>query len=265
MHKKENVNNLRLASLFVLLVGGLVLMSLIVKLIFTVRESHFDGIHKFNLVISDNKNLNIVSFSPSNNSFSVLKVYEMLKPEDASKELKIPVDGIIKSKEKTTEKNVPSVIFNAILPLGNSYQKMTIVDLIRIFIFSRSVSENSIYVRELFSDLNGTQKSTLIALSFTDPSIYQENQSIEVINSTNLSGLGARIAEVISNMGGNVILVSGSSNQENKSKILYSGNITYTVRKLGQFLNFPVEESDKKGIADVIIIIGKDSVGKINF
>ena len=263
--QKTEAKNIKLAGLFVFLVGGLVIMSLMVKLFFTIADSHFDGTHKFNVVFASSKNINVVSFSPSNNSLSILKIYGTTKPEDISKELRVPIDGIINSKEPTSDRSIASTVFKAIFPLGNSYQKMTIVDLIRIFLFSRSVSENSIYIRELLPGLNSVQKSTLINLSFTDPSIYQENQSIEIINSTDISGLGARLAEVITNMGGDVILVSGASDVENKSKIVYDGNTTYTIRKLSGFLQIPLEKSDKKGIADVIIIIGKDSVGKINF
>lgn len=263
--KKNEGKNLRLAILFIFLVLGLVVMSFSVKIFFTIQASHFDGNHKFNVVFSSGKNLDVVSFSPSNNSFSLLKIKKNINPEDVSKNLKVPIDGIINSENKVNEKNISSIILKTIFPLGNSYKNMTIVDLIRIFLFSRSVSENSIYIRELGPELNNVQRSTLITLSFTDPSVYQESQSIEIINSTTVPGLGARIAETISNIGGNVILVSGSPDLENKSKIKYYGNITYTVRKLSNFLKLPIEESNKKGIADVIIIIGKDSVGKINF
>ncbi len=257
--------NLRLAGVFVFLVVGLIVMSLAVKIIFIVRDSHFDGSHKFNVVFSSEKTLSVASFSPSNNSFSVLKINENIKPEDVSKKLEVPIDGIIVATDDITEKNISSTIFKSLLPLGNSYKNMTIFDVVRVFLFSRSVSDGSVYVRELSSSLNPVQRSTVITLSFTDPSIYQENQSIEIINSTTVFGLGGRAATAISNMGGNVILVSGSDSLENTSKIQYFGDYTYTVKKLSDFLGFPVEKLDKKAVADVIITIGKDSVGKINF
>ena len=263
--KKKEGKNLRLAGLFVFAVIGLVVMSFMVKIFFTIKESHFDGSHKFNVVFSNSKDLDVVSFSPSNNSFSILKIYDRIKPEDVSKNLKVPIDGIIKTRTNLTNTNISLIIFKTIFPLGNTYEKMTIVDLIRVFLFSRSVSENSIYVRELRPEFNSVQRSTVISLSFTDPAIYQENESIEIVNSTTVTGLGARMAELISNMGGNVILVSGGQDLENKSKIVYYGNITYTLRKLSNFLGIPIEESKKKGIADITIIIGKDSLDKINF
>lgn len=262
--KKES-KNLRLAGLFTLVVIGLIIMSLLLKIIFIIRDSHFDGSHKFNIVLSGKNSLEVVSFSPANNSLSVLKVDDNLNPDETAKVLKIPVDGIVKAKDAVSEKNISSTLFKAFLPLGNSFEKMTVLDLLRTFLFSRGVSQNEANVREFKSNLTQDQKSTLINLSFTDPAIYQENQSIEVINAADIAGLGSNVAQAISNIGGNVILVSTSSNIESKSRIIYYGDLTYTDKRLNSFLGIPLEKTTTKGIADVIIILGKDMMGKGSF
>jgi predicted RecB family nuclease len=59
--------------------------------------------------------------------------------------------------------------------------------------------------------------------------------------------------------------VTTADSPQNVSKIIYYGQESYTVKKLSAYLGFTAQESDKKGIADVIIIIGKDKIGKLNF
>ena len=70
---------------------------------------------------------------------------------------------------------------------------------------------------------------------------------------------------LITNLGGNLILVSNSEKYDNKSRIIYSSEDSYTVNKLSRFLGFPKQKADIKGISDVIIIIGADKIKSLNF
>ncbi len=254
--KVPKKNNLRLAGIFIILVAGLILMSLLLKLAFIVKDSKFDGVHKFNVVLRGTNQTEVVSFSPNPNSISVLTLANA--PYDVSKFLAVPIDGQIKVNGSVNSGNIASILLNSEFPLGNSVTGLTPIDLLRLFLLTKSVSSDSIYVRSINSGLSQTQISTLISLTFTDPEIYRENQSIEVVNSTQVNGLGARISSYINNIGGNVILVTSSSKEEDKSKVEYSGQDTYTVDKLSSFFGIPKEQIERSGIADVIIIIGKD-------
>jgi hypothetical protein len=93
-----------------------------------------------------------------------------------------------------------------------------------------------------------------------DPAIYRENQSIEIVNATRIDGLGAKFASFISNIGGNPVMVSSSNDVIGKSKIIYYGKESYTVKKLSTYFNIKKENSKTRRLADVIIIVGKDLV-----
>jgi hypothetical protein len=147
---------------------------------------------------------------------------------------------------------------------GNKIYKITSLDVLRLLLFSRRVTSSSIYVRHYLNEYTSTQKSNVLYLTFNDPQIYTQNQTIEIINSTNVFGLGNRLASFISAMGGNVIFVK-SDDEKSTSKILYNDSETYTVKRIKKSINFPSEKTKEKGLADVIIIIGKDSLKNLNY
>lgn len=259
MARSKKPNNVKIAGLFVLFVLALIVISSLIKIIFIFRDSNFDGKNAFNVVVLSEESTNVISFSPPTRSISILNLDKKMDMDSASKTLKVPVDGEVLSKETATKNNLSSIFFKSILSLGNSYRQMNFADILRLFLYTRGVMPSSIYYREISNDFNEQQKSTLISLTFTDPAIYEENQSIEIVNATNVYGQGGRLASLITNIGGNVILVTSVEKGEGKSKIIYSGDKTYTVTRLAQILNYPIVKTDKKSISDVIIIIGEDN------
>ncbi len=262
--KNGRSNNMRLAGLFVLLVVGLIVLSSIFKIVFLIKDSRFDGAHKFNIEFVGKNTISFVSFSPQGKSISILKVNKN-GDGSLSKTYGIIIDGKVVLKNDLSSKNISTTLIKSVFPFGNSVKDLTIIDLTRLFLFSRTVSQNSIYERELLKQYNKVQQSTIVSLSFTDPQIYQENQSIKIVNATNVYGLGGRLATLINNLGGNVILVTSEEKEIKTSKISYSKEKTYTVKRLEEYLGFPLEKMDKKGIADVIIIIGKDKAENDKF
>lgn len=263
--KNKKKSNMKLAGLFLLFVFGLIILSVVFNIIFLIKDSKFDGNHKFNIEFIANDNLSIVSFSPSTKSLTMLSIKDEGDKNNIAKTLGIPIDGRIILKNNLSKNNLTLVMLKSVLPLGNKIQDLTLIDLIRLSLFSRTVPDGSFYERELSNKFNDAQKSTIVSLSFSDPAIYEENQTIEIINSAEVYGIGARLANLITHMGGSVILVSSGSKKEKTSKIMYSGELTYTVKKLSEYLNFPLEKTNKKSIADVIIIIGTDRVGGSKF
>ena len=263
--KNARTGNMKLAGLFILTVLGIILLSFFFKIVFLINESKFDGFHKFNVEFIGKDETSIISFSPQAKSVSILKIPLNINRDNLAKSLAIAIDGTVLLKSDIKGKSVSAILIKSSFSFGNLFKKLTIIDLIRLTLFTRSVSANSIYEREFSLGFNDAQKSTILSLSFTDPAIYQENQSIEIINAANIYGLGGKLANLITNMGGNVILVSNANKLDSKSRIIYFGEKTYTGKKLESYLAFPLEKVDKKGIADVIIIIGTDSINKINF
>ena len=266
MPKKNKSNNLNLAFLFLIVVSGLILLSIFFKLIFVVKDSKFDGNHSFILAFLAKEETDVVSFSPQNKSISILSVSSKVKQDNLSSYLEVPLDGVVKVPTNSiSDKNLSSELLRLELTLGNSYSKITFIDILRLFLFARSVPANSIFQRQLLENLTSDQKSTIINLSFTNPQIYQDNQSVEIINATDTFGLGNRLANLITNIGGNVVLVQSADQNQNGSEITYFQDKSYTVNYLSNYLGFKTIQSDKRGVADVIIILGSDSLKEAKF
>ena len=264
MSRTKDGKNLRLAGLFVMIVLGLIVISVLVNFLLIVKASKFDGSH--NLIISfvGKDKAQIVSFSPQNRTLSILDIDSKYNHEDLAKSLEIPIDGIIIS-QSPNRNNISSTLLKSAFSFGASLKNLTILDAFRLFLFCKTIPQNNIYERQLSSEFNDTQKSTVISLSLTDASVYQENQTIQVINAADVYGLGSRLATLITNIGGNVVLVSTSDETIQNSKIVYSGKESYTAKKISDYLGILTQQSDQRGVADVIITIGRDKAGSLKF
>lgn len=260
-HKKAESSNLRLAVIFITVVVFFVLFSVVLKFAFLVKESKFDGNNKFNVQIIDPQKTEIISFSPSDNSISILKIGRRING-DLSRNLQVPIDGIIVYEKNFNDSKITSSLLAGFL--NNKIYKMTSFDLARLVLFSRRVQKSSTYTRNFVENYSPTQKFNILYLTFKDPLIFTENQSIEIINATDVYGLGNRLATFISAMGGNVIFVKGDEVLD-KSQITYNDKETYTVKRIKSAINFPAVKTEERGVADVIIVIGKDSLKKLNF
>jgi hypothetical protein len=263
MSKTKNGGNLKLAGLFIVIVLGLIIISGFFKLLLIVKESKFDGSHNFIVSFIGKDKAQIISFSPQSRTISILDT-ESKDNNDLEKNLEIPIDGTV-AFQVSDKNNISSALLTSAFSLGSSLKKITILDAFRLLLFYKTVPQNNIYERQLLPSLNDAQKSSVISLSMTDTSVYQENQAIQVINASDVEGLGSRLAAVITNIGGNVVLVSTSDKTAQKSKIVYFGKESYTVKKLSSYLGISPENSTQRGVADVIITIGTDQANSLSF
>lgn len=264
MSRSKSGKNLKLAGLFLALVLGLIIVSVLFKFLMIVKASGFDGSHNFIVSFVGEDKTQIVSFSPQSKTLSILNIDSKYNHNDLARFLEIPIDGTIVS-QSPNRNNISSTLFKSAFSFGASLKNLTILDAFRLFLFCKTIPQNNIYERQLSPESNDTQKSTVISLSLTDAAIYQENQIIQVINASDVYGLGTRLATLITNIGGNVILVSTSDKTIQASNIVYYGKESYTVKKISNYLGISAQQSDKRGVADVIITIGKDKAGSLNF
>ncbi|OGH06807.1 MAG: hypothetical protein A2171_00040 [Candidatus Levybacteria bacterium RBG_13_35_9] len=262
-HKNKQKSNLNLAMGFIGLVFFIVIISFVFKVFWVVKESKFDGSNKFNIAVYDSRGAGLISFSPKEKSISILKLEDKNYNNPAS-ELQIPIDGYQTFTNKEFNySNISSNLFTGMF-LAQSRKGMTFLDVLRLAMYSRTVSSNSTYERKLLKQYSQTERSAILSLTFRDPSILTEGKSVEVVNATEVSGLGSRLASLVTNMGGNVVLVSSSENKKN-SEIVFFEDEGYTVKKFSDYLGFPKRKSKNRGVADVIIIIGQDSLSKLRF
>src|SRR5258708_40377226 len=109
----------------------------------------------------------------------------------------------------------------------------------------------------MLSDTDQQQVSQM----FIDQTFYQENVSMSVVNATDSSGVGSRLAKFLTNMGGNVVSVTSGDTIQTESSIQYFGKQTYTLKQLQHILHFPLVRMQKPSISDIIVTIGENDLG----
>ena len=70
--------------------------------------------------------------------------------------------------------------------------------------------------------------------NFTDPKIVEEGATIAVFNATGVPGQAAFAAQVISHIGGNVVIQTGSEKAEFKTAVLGTSTHPFTTKRLKQ-------------------------------
>lgn len=265
--KKSNsgLNSTKIALIFFAFVFIVIFVSLIFKVVAIISQSRFDSQNRFTISVTNDKDLEIISFSPLSQSISVLKINGATKSLNINRFLKIPIDGEIKSALKIEDLKVPDLMAKFIVNYRNLKTNLTIVDILRLFIFSKTLPINYIYDSKISTSIDPSSLDKIIPSLFSDEIIEKENESIKIVNGTDVAGLGNRLGILISNIGGNVVIIASSDRAENLSTISYFGKKTYTVEKITKILGYKLNKLDKKTIADIVIVIGKDSLGSLNF
>lgn len=273
--KTEKSSNLGIAFLFVTLVFSLLIISILFKLISLIEKSKFDGKHSFNVSIQrNNSDFAVVSFLPENKSMSFLKVtpdnsssLKDLQEKKIGRILGIPLDGNIKFNKPATagNKDPKKEMQAALLNYKNIETDLNIVDIVRLWMYSRGISSYLINVKEVKTGLEQGTIDKISSSLFNDLTLSSERKSIEIINGTEVPGLGNRLARVIGNIGGNVVAVSTSDRLLYKSEILYFGEKNYTTDRVKKVLGINVISTEKSGISDITVKVGKDMLPDLPF
>jgi hypothetical protein len=277
-NKQRAGGNIRLVFFFVGFVVVLIILSGVIKTFSLLTKSKFDTKHRFTvLVVSSDSQSTLFSVSPDTKEISALKLTGL--PNTGTvldrlalvrKQLEVPIDGYVEEKyslEDDTED--PSSIAPRVSKMLFSYPSiktdLTIIDIGRLYFFAKSVPIHAVTVRsyevantDVSSGLAITTMDRVTAELFFDPAISSEKITVQVINGTDIAGLGTRIARLLTNIGADVVSVATSDTSQSHSLIKVLDSNTYTAKKVQQLFNFPVLQVEKKGIADVIIIFGAD-------
>ncbi len=232
-----------------------------IKTFFLLQQSKFDGKNQFLVAVAkQGRVLGIAGFNPSTNSLAVLKIkHSEVQPLSLGKTLGIVPDAKIELGPKTDFDDITDVLSSSILGYSSIKTDLTIVDIIRLLVYSKSVSLKDKTTDEITFPLQENQSDKIIAKLFSDHAITSENSSIQIINATDIPGLGKRLERVLVNIGGNVVSVSTSRTNDRSSKIQNFGQEQYTVEKLKKLLQFSTGTFQKQTIADIVITIGMDS------
>ncbi|MBI2031820.1 MAG: LytR C-terminal domain-containing protein [Candidatus Levybacteria bacterium] len=259
MKKKKDLSgkNTKFAIIFFAFIALIVFASLVYKTILLIGRSRFDSDNKFNVLVWDNKNIKVLSFSPDKGSISVLRIEGDRGEIDIYKFLEIPLDAHISTDSKNFNNDIKQLLSSAVLNSRDTKSDLNTADIVKLWIFLITVKEESIKEENLSINLDEAERDKILSEVFEEEKIAQEKINIEVVNSAGEYGLGNRIARLLTNIGGNVILVSTSQNLEEKSAIFYKGEQVYTLERLKKILRFNTQEN-KQTIGDITIRVGKD-------
>ena len=262
--KKKVISNTKIAIIFFIILLFFAGLSLTFKLILVLREGKFDDGRRFTLSVSNSKNFEVISLSPSLKNIIIFRLPSM-KSNEAVRLLEIPIEGFVISDSLDLNQKVDSVFLKSILNYNNLKTNFTLIDLLRIFAFVWTVPESNVNIRNITPDLDTGRIDKIVGSLASDELIGKEGKTIQIINGTNIGGLGNRLARLISNMGGNVIIVATSDTTKKRSKISYIGEKSYTVEKLNKVLGYELVLEIDNAISDVTIVIGEDKANSSPF
>jgi len=250
---KESNKNIRLGLYFGLVVIFIVLVSFTFKIFDNIKKSTFDSGNFFTVAIFSEKNTQLISVSPKENSIKKITI-NGIKSDEALNNLNIPYDNLANSKEELSLN--PKTYFTKMLFRQNDLKSsLTTIDLIKLSIYSNKVSSENI--TEDSVELDDEDFEKILSSWFLDPEILNEDLKIEIVNTTDISGLGNKFADLITKAGGNVVLVHSSADELNNS-VIYFNNDSYTVKKLSSFLDISSEKKELNSVSDIVVYIGSD-------
>lgn len=263
MKKVTQVKNKSLKTfyLYAILVLIVILSSLVIKSIFIFEQSKFDPSHQFTLAIIQGKDIKeVISFHPQTPSLSILSIDDSDIPyEGLAKKYGIETDGYIKGDTPMPlSEDTTAFLWTSLLPTTNWQSNLTVIDKIRLFLLAKNVTTNNKTIEEISLKKQTAETNTLIANALTDQELSAENISIQVINATEISGLGQRLGRALTNMGANVVDVSTAQQQQADSTIAYYSNESYTLSRVEKLLNIIPNRLTRQQIADIVITIGND-------
>lgn len=206
-----------------------------------------------------------MSFSSISKSLSVLSLEEKIDPKDAQRFFEIPIDGFINSNFLEEDERADSFFLKSILNYGKLKTNLTILDMVKLFVFTKTIPSSNINIKNIEKNLGTEDTDIIVSKLFRDELIEKDNKTIQIINGTEITGLGNRLARLITNMSGKVIIVTTSDTPNKRSSILYFDKKTFTTEKLEKILGFETIQVGNKNIADITIIIGEDKIGSILF
>ena len=233
----EPKSNIKFAYLFFAFIFSIITISFLIKGIMIVKESIYGSFERFNLKVSNLENDEIISFSQKLHAITVLKIKGGSKNTDLSQLVGIPIDGFLKDSDLDLNSKPSSIISQSIFKRKNFKTNLTILDTLRLLLFTISVNENSIKEQSVSPWLSNFEIDKLLSRLFKDEYVERETDTIEIVNGADVLGLGNRLARLISNMGGDVVVVQTADKAQSQSQISYVKK-DYTVQRLGKFLGF---------------------------
>lgn len=267
MKKTHKVsNNIFYLKVFFLIFFLTMLLSLVLKTVHLVRSSSLSQDSYSILLIGDSTRLYRVS--GSSQKVGVVNIIgidgkKITNRLEGSILVESPVNAMIID---TKSGKLPQDYFslsNVLRILSNGKKDkllgMNGFDLLKVsYMISRTPKENFKEVTTTYKQINENGRlGQEIYDVIKDESVINRKLSVEVVNATNINGLGAKISSSLESIGYNVVSISSSGNYS-KSEIIYSMIPEEYARSLSQAFELPYRLSEKQIIADIRLIVTED-------
>jgi LytR cell envelope-related transcriptional attenuator len=263
---QKNNKSLKTFFLYIAIVVVLVIVSLAIKGFFLIQESKVDPSHHFTLaVLHQNSVKEIVSFQPETPSVTTLVIknsnisYYLL-----AKEYGIETDGYIQAVGNISP-DATIFLWESIIHSALWKSNLTLFDKIRLFFLAKNVTANNKTTESVTLANQNSAQDPVILNALSDQDIANENVSIEIINATNVTGFGQRLARVLTNSGANVVAIETAEQTQKKSTITYFGNESYTLNFVQKLLGIKARTFARQRIADIVITLGYDKINTAAF
>lgn len=267
MGRKQNMDegrSLRPLIIFCAIVGLLITLSLSVKLFLAIKESKFDWNHQFILFLHTDPNAaKYVVFGPSDHSIAILDVKGKIEKKQLDKQLGVTTEGTVKlDGHLSKEQDIDRALLIAIFQYVKIEKSVSLYDLLRLFLFTKTVPGTKISFERITLPYHEEIQNHRIQALFLDEKIRDEAVAIEVINGTNISGVGGRIERMITILGGNVVSVATAKNEVTTTTLMTNDLSSYTSKRLGKLFGIQATQIQKNGLSDIILSVGTDSLAK---
>ncbi len=258
---KENGKSFKMLFIYCSVVLFFILISVGIKIFYVFKASKFDGQHRFTIAVEDQKKQSeILSMDKGSNFLQRVSITGNSDIRTIGKVLGIGIDGrIFYPSSLQINQPISKQLMTFALSPG-LHADLTIFDILNMAIVAQKIGGGKTQVLsvKLPEDVNNLPDN--FVTQFSDDGIESENISIQIVNATGVSGLGMRCERIINSLGGNVIDIATAQDISNTSRIIYYGQSSYTLRKLTELFHFPIQQVNIKQIADIIIILGKNSL-----
>ncbi len=251
--------SLKTFLIYTITVFLIVTISLTVRLFFIFGHSKFDG-HNIDIaIVHKGQVVSIVGIDPEKKSISVFEIStKNTSINNLHDEIGIIPEAKIDAESDISADPADTILIKTLLNTDGAKTDLTIIDKVRLLIFSKTAANIDTQRENLNPSDDKALIDNLAAKLFSDKNIVSENRSIQIINATDISGLGQGLERVIVNKGGNVISVTSSRDKKKNSIIHYYGDKNYTVKKLERVLKIQAVNTEDKSIGEIAIIIGED-------
>lgn len=260
-HVKSERGPLSMLFYFFAIVALFIVISLVIRFIFLYKNSTFTSSSYSVLVAGDNSF--IISYDKNLNRLGVVSV--PLKSTNVIKEsvvLGVPIDAQVKTASiaKTSFPTFGQIVDQIVAPWKYAYKGMTMLDGVKLTYRSLSVPKKDIAHATIRvskdGEIGGASQDELYAI-FKDSDIVNEQESIEIINTTTVTGLAGMVGRVLKNIGGNVVSIQ--SGDEETTSHIYASKDSETLTRIARILGIaPTIRDNNSSIADIQIVLGKD-------